>query len=165
MQSLIKKVQKLEAKTTSVRSSSPGGDGLCDDTALFLAKPGRGKEWHPMKPGIINNKFKSVFLDNVSDHSGTALSSRYKAHSCRHAVASALRDMAVTPAAIAAHAATTPQSLENTYLLPVNRDWQVPMECVTKHAYLACKLLVPYVHYTSARENGGECRCDKLFSV
>ncbi len=79
VQSLIKKVQKLKASTTTV--SSPDGTGKCDDTTLFLATPGKGRVWHPMKHSTINNKFKMVFLDNVSDHSGTPLSSRYKAHS------------------------------------------------------------------------------------
>ena len=85
----------------------------------------------------------------------------YTGHSARHAVASALRDMQVSAAAVAAHVQVKEATLESSYYTAVVRHWEIPQDCVAKQVHLAAKLAVPYVHYISSRD-GSTCACNCL---
>ena len=58
---------------------------------------------------------------------------------------------------------TSVQNLEGTYITKTVRDWDLPLECISKHMEPAAKLLLPYVHYVSLEASGGqECDCAHL---
>ena len=129
-----------------------------------------GKPVHKALQGTtINSKFKSAFLANVvtDEDSGRTLAHDHGPHSSRHAVACALRDMNVSMDLTARHMATTTGSLRSNYTTQaVDREWELPMECVEKQSYLVAKLLVPYVHYVSLeKSNNGRCACAQLSSL
>lgn len=120
----------------------------------------------PMAAGTVANYFKNCFLANINiTDSDKKLADIYSPHSSRNAVASALHNMGVPTAQIAAHTQNSAATLDATYIRVVARAWDIPNPCVDAHQHLAAKLLVPFVHYTSAQAlQAGACDCAKLLA-
>ena len=83
----------------------------------------------------------------------------------RNAVASALAAMGVPAASISALTLNSAATLEQTYIVPVDRDWAIPHACVDAQELLPAKLLLPFVHFdstTKGKRKAKTCGCSKL---
>jgi hypothetical protein len=165
----LRKVNTFIAANESLFLLSAIKDRLgADCTAVPFFTYERKDTYVALQPATIGNYFKRAFLDNVADGPDhKKLSANHTQHSSRHAVASALFEMGVTPSAISALTLNSPATLQQTYILPVFRSYSLPEECINKQKHLSLKLLVPYVHWhTSTKDGGaivdGTCGCAEL---
>jgi hypothetical protein len=140
-----------------------------DCTAIPIFTYVRKKEHYALQPATIGNYFKRAFLENVSDGpEHEKLSATHPQHSSRHAVASALFKMGVSPSDISTLTLNSPATLQQTYILPVFQSYTLPEECIKMQKHLSVKLLVPYVHWHTSTKNGedaivdGTCGCAEL---
>ena len=137
---------------------SPGGERVqaiplfCKMRQLKTSPP--SLEFAPFASATIGNYFSRAFLENINDGGMSYAERGFKAHSSRHAVASALSDMGVQAASIASLTLNSAATLQSTYILPVDRTWEIPKACVDAQKHLAAKLLVPLVHWASEEEAG-----------
>ena len=120
-----------------------------------------------MAAGTISSYYKKTLLDQVeAPIPGRTLGDYFTGHSVRHAVASALYEYDVQPLAIARHVGCTQATLEKTYVRPVERHWHYPEACVKAQPWLALKLMVPHVHWTSyVRDKKNICDCTRLHGL
>jgi hypothetical protein len=132
-------------------------------TPLMICQNGSRAKFKQMSGGTVRNYFGRAFLDNVQDGDKGKYSASYAAHSCRHAAASALAEMGNIAVSISRLTLNSPAALEQSYIMPVERTWDIPQACVDKQKYLCVKLLVPYVHWHSTQgDSSKKCACDKL---
>ena len=120
--------------------------------------------YKPLRPNTIAKYFDNAFLANVH-HRDKPLRDAFKAHSVRNAVASALAAMGVPAASISALTLNSAATLEQTYIVPVDRDWAIPQACVDAQELLPAKLLLPFVHFdstTKGKRKAKTCGCSKL---
>ena len=164
-------IKELEVRLASLKIQQVDvydGEGISPlmGTPVFVwaAKDGDIKR---MAPDTISRYYKNVLLDQVeAPIPGRHLGDYFTGHSARHAVASALYDYGVTSLAIARHVGCTPATLEKTYIRPVERHWNYPAKCVEDQPWLALKLMVPHVHWTSqVRDKKLICDCTRLHGL
>ena len=119
---------------------------------LTQAIPSDDGKYSQLSVSSIKQKVRDTFLDVwVPDTTSVkSLHGRgYGPHSLRHANASAMKPLGISYADAARHQQTSQQSLEGTYVTQVLSDWEIPLDCVSKHDSIVKKLLIPFVHYHS----------------
>ena len=129
------------------------------------------KEMKRLQIGTIANYFTAAFLNNVTDSAtGKQLSVDHNQHQARHAVASALNDMGVSPEAISNITLNSPMTLTSTYIVEVERHWELPLSCLANQPSLLGKLLLPYVHWKTFKARDPDalgsvdsCACSQVF--
>lgn len=133
----------------------------CKDQPLLCWM--KNKQPQPLASSTVANYFKKAFLEKVTGPKGK-LSESFNPHSSRNAVASALHDMGVPTAQIAALTQNTAATLDSTYIRLVLREWDLPLDCIRAQPRLCAKLLLPFVHHTSKAAGGDTCDCSTLLS-
>jgi hypothetical protein len=172
---IVKMGPTFNYKNATIKSSSIRS-GEVQDTSFFNWMH-KGGVLKPLAPSTISGYFTKAFLDNVIDSSTDApLSEVHNQHSSRHAVASMLNDMGVPAASIAAITLNSAQTLQQTYIVPVERHYPLPLRCLENQPDNVAKLLLPFVHWHTSdkfiKENDnaediviGTCKCSLvLFS-
>lgn len=129
---------------------------------LFICQDGGKKKFKAMSQGTARNYFGRAFLDNVTDRGGDVYAKHFAPHSARHAVASALADMGAISTSISKLTLNSPATLEGTYIMAVDRTWEIPRDCAAAQQLLPVRLLTPYVHWHSTKDGAKECACAKL---
>ena len=128
-------------------------------TPLFICQKGSRKKFKQMAEGTVRNYFKRAFLDNVTDQADQKYGDAFAAHSSRHAVASALAEMGTSALSISSLTLNSAATLEQTYIMPVQRTWQIPRSCAMAQENLLARLLTPYVHWHSTQGDKQDCGC------
>ena len=134
-----------------------------------LQRGERYSTFHTLSKDSIGNYFVKGFLANVTDGpGGPALSEGHSQHTSRHAVASMLADMGLTPQQISALTLNSADTLQETYIVAVDRHWPIPFECVNAQPWLSAKVMIPFVHFSTSDKNAdgsivpGTCKCSQL---
>ena len=134
-----------------------------EDVALFTSEAKKGNAI-PLRSTTINTKVMQGFFSQISlgEFSKTeTLDKHFSAHAMRHAVASALAKQNVPIEKVANHLQTTTQSLQQTYVLPVQTKWKIP-KCVDDAEHLVHKLLIPFTHSQYVDGEKVHCKCSEL---
>ena len=117
----------------------------------------------PLGESTIGTYFKKAFLENMRGDDGEPYANTFGPHSARHAVASALADMAVPSSVISGLTLNSATTLDKTYICQVTRNWTLPLDCIKAQGLLPVKLLLPFVHYTSTGGDASKpCGCAKI---
>ena len=161
VQLLIAKVEALSSKPMST-IKDPTTSEEVQDTPLFIAS---STQRSPLRDGTIRNKFASYFMANISVGDEKSLASEFSAHSSRNAVASAAADMGVPTSRIAALALCSIDNLQSTYITTVQREYEFPpAACLDSQQNVSTKLLLPWVHYTTSKDEG-TCLCSSISDI
>ena len=163
---LLNRQQAFQRPSVEVISPERGSNTVIRDEPVFVFIKNGERTASPYKPATLANFFAKGFLANVRTGPGTTLKSDYGAHSCRHAVVSALHDMQVSLTDISSMTLNTPSTLETRYLMAVKREWPLPVECCAQQPNLPLKLLMPFVHHFYTEGDGalgdGKCKCSQI---
>lgn len=156
-QALVKRLETLEVKKRDF-----GKDGEFKGTPCLVWLKA-GKHVLPLTADTIGHYYKRALLDQVeSEVPEVSLGEGYSGHSARHAVASQLYELGLTPVAISAHTFNSPATLEEVYIRPIQRHWTIPEDCVKLQQWPVLKLLVPHVHWLATAGKDVPCDCIKL---